>query len=70
MDLSDHASVRRAAQEILEQTEGKIDVLINSAGVMALKEYSVDKHGIEMQLSVNHVGKPRRPLPPDQHPRS
>lgn len=56
MDLSDHASVRQAAQEILKQTGGKIDVLINSAGVMALREYSVDKQGIEMQLSVNHVG--------------
>lgn len=56
VDLSDHASVRQAAQEILERTDGKIDVLVNSAGVMALKEYSVDKQGIEMQLSVNHVG--------------
>ncbi|RYP66650.1 hypothetical protein DL770_008759 [Monosporascus sp. CRB-9-2] len=56
VDLSDHASVRRAAKEILEATASKIDVLINSAGNMALKEYTVDKQGIEMQLSANHIG--------------
>ncbi|KAF2193657.1 short-chain dehydrogenase [Zopfia rhizophila CBS 207.26] len=55
VDLSDHDSVRRAAKEILAAAP-KIDVLINSAGNMALKEYSVDKQGIEMQLSGNHVG--------------
>lgn len=56
VDLSDHDSVRRAAHEILAATGPKIDVLINSAGVMALEEYTVDKQGIELQLSVNHVG--------------
>ncbi|RYP70404.1 hypothetical protein DL771_005525 [Monosporascus sp. 5C6A] len=56
VDLSDHDSVRRAAKVILEATASKIDVLINSAGNMALKEYTVDKQGIEMQLSANHVG--------------
>ncbi|KAK4173761.1 putative oxidoreductase [Triangularia setosa] len=56
VDLSDHDSVLRAAQEILAATRSQIDVLINSAGNMALKEYTVDKQGIEMQMSVNHVG--------------
>lgn len=56
VDLSDHDSVRRAAKEILGATASKVDVLINSAGNMALKEYTVDKQGIEMQLSANHVG--------------
>jgi NAD(P)-dependent dehydrogenase (short-subunit alcohol dehydrogenase family) len=56
IDLSDHVSVRRAADEILAQTGSHIDVLINSAGVMALKQYAVDAQGIEMQMSVNHVG--------------
>ncbi|KAI2472412.1 NAD(P)-binding protein [Annulohypoxylon bovei var. microspora] len=55
-DLSDHDSVRRAAKEVLEATASKVDVLINSAGNMGLKEYTVDKQGIEMQLSANHVG--------------
>ncbi|KAK3293718.1 uncharacterized protein B0H64DRAFT_405324 [Chaetomium fimeti] len=56
VDLSDHDSVRRAAQEILAVTGSKIDVLINSAGNMAVKEYTLDKQGIEMQFSVNHIG--------------
>jgi len=56
VDLCDHDSVRQAAKEILEATASKIDTLINSAGNMAIKEYTVDKQGIEMQLSGNHVG--------------
>jgi NAD(P)-dependent dehydrogenase (short-subunit alcohol dehydrogenase family) len=56
VDLSDHDSVRRAASEILVATGSKIDVLINSAGNMALKKYTVDRQGIELQFSVNHVG--------------
>ncbi|RYP44124.1 hypothetical protein DL768_009382 [Monosporascus sp. mg162] len=55
VDLSDHGSVRQAASKILAAAP-KIHVLINSAGNMAIKEYTVDKQGIEIQLSVNHVG--------------
>ncbi|KAA8651243.1 hypothetical protein EYZ11_011683 [Aspergillus tanneri] len=55
VDLTDHDSVRQAATEILTAAP-KIDVLINSAGVMAIKEYTIDKQGIEAQLSANHVG--------------
>ena len=56
LNLSDHDSVRRGGELILAATGPKIDVLINSAGNMALKEYMVDKQGIEMQMSVNHAG--------------
>ncbi|KAI1169471.1 hypothetical protein F4777DRAFT_221894 [Nemania sp. FL0916] len=55
VELSDHDSVRRAAAEILALTP-KIDVLINSAGNMTIKDYTLDKQGIEIQFSVNHVG--------------
>jgi NAD(P)-dependent dehydrogenase (short-subunit alcohol dehydrogenase family) len=55
LDLADHASVQRAAREI-RAAAPKIDVLIDSAGVMCIKEYTLDKQGIEMQFSVNHVG--------------
>ncbi|RYP11274.1 hypothetical protein DL765_007826 [Monosporascus sp. GIB2] len=54
-DLSDQDSVRGAAAQILEAAPA-IDVLINNAGVMAIKEYTVDKRGNEMQLSANHIG--------------
>lgn len=55
VDLTNHDSVRQAAKEILAAAP-RINVLINSAGNMALKEYTVDKQGIEMQFSGNHVG--------------
>lgn len=55
VDLSDHVSVRKAAAEILEAAPG-IDVLIKSVGNMAIKDYTLDKRAIEMQVSVNHVG--------------
>jgi NAD(P)-dependent dehydrogenase (short-subunit alcohol dehydrogenase family) len=55
VDLSDQDSVREAAAKILE-TAPSIDVLINSAGNMAIKDYTLDKQGIEIQFSVNHVG--------------
>ncbi|PWY85934.1 short-chain dehydrogenase [Aspergillus heteromorphus CBS 117.55] len=55
VELTDHASVRRAANEILGATP-TIDVLINSAGIMAVKDYTLDKQGIELQLSANHMG--------------
>ncbi|KLU90223.1 hypothetical protein MAPG_09187 [Magnaporthiopsis poae ATCC 64411] len=54
-DLTDHASVRAAAVQILEAAP-RIDLLVNCAGVMALKEYSVDRQRIKLQLSANHVG--------------
>ncbi|PWY90633.1 short-chain dehydrogenase [Aspergillus sclerotioniger CBS 115572] len=55
IDLTDHESVRRAADEILAAAP-RIDVLVNSAGVMAIKEYTLDKQGIELNLSANHLG--------------
>lgn len=56
LDLSDHDSVRKSASNILAATKSKIDVIINSARNMALKEYTQDKQGLEMQMSANHVG--------------
>ncbi|KAI0906484.1 NAD(P)-binding protein [Ustulina deusta] len=55
VDTTDHDSVREAAPKILAATP-KIDVLVHTAGAMAIKEYTLDKQGIEFQLSANHVG--------------
>ncbi|KAL1845432.1 hypothetical protein VTK73DRAFT_563 [Phialemonium thermophilum] len=56
-ELSDLDSVRAAARQIIEDARiPPIDVFINNAGVMALKEYTTDKAGNEMQLSCNHIG--------------
>jgi NAD(P)-dependent dehydrogenase (short-subunit alcohol dehydrogenase family) len=56
-DLSDQDSVRNTADKIMSDAEiSKIDVVVNNAGLMAVLEYQVDKHGNEMQLSANHIG--------------
>lgn len=55
LDLSSQASVRDAATAINSKTS-KIDILINNAGIMGLKEYSTTAEGIEMQFGTNHIG--------------
>ncbi|KAG9240059.1 hypothetical protein BJ878DRAFT_562431 [Calycina marina] len=54
LDLSNHTSIRKAAAEINSLSE-KIDVLINSAGIMACA-YEKTADGVERQFAVNHVG--------------
>jgi NAD(P)-dependent dehydrogenase (short-subunit alcohol dehydrogenase family) len=53
IDVSDMASVRRAAEEAAEL--GPIDVLVNNAGVMA-PPYQATSDGFELQLATNHFG--------------
>jgi len=53
-DLADLASVREYANKALDSNT-KIDVLINNAGVMACPEMRT-RDGFEYQLGVNHLG--------------
>ena len=53
MDVSDLASVRRAAERAREL--GPIDVLVNNAGVMA-PPHQRTSDGFELQLATNHFG--------------
>ncbi|KAI0137656.1 retinol dehydrogenase 13 [Hypoxylon sp. NC0597] len=56
-ELSDFDSVRAAAAQINnDESIPHIDVVINNAGVMAIKEYTLDKQGYEMTLSSNYLG--------------
>lgn len=55
VDLASQVSVRAAADEINSLVE-KIDIIINSAGVMALNEFETTKEGIELQFGANHIG--------------
>ena len=55
IDLTNHSSVRTAATEINNKIE-KIDILINCAGIMAVKDFQKSADGIEMQFAANHVG--------------
>ncbi|EXJ85150.1 hypothetical protein A1O3_05825 [Capronia epimyces CBS 606.96] len=55
LDLGDQASIRSAVDAI-NRIAPKIDVLINNAGIMALKEYRTTPEGIEAQFGTNHIG--------------
>lgn len=53
LDLGDLSSVKQCAGQL--QTEKKIDVLINNAGIM-VPPYELTKDGFESQFGVNHLG--------------
>jgi NAD(P)-dependent dehydrogenase (short-subunit alcohol dehydrogenase family) len=54
--LDSLASVRKAAQQILDDAEiPSIDVLLNNAGIMACP-YATTEDAIERQFATNHVG--------------
>ena len=55
MDLSDLASVRRAADEVRAKHE-TIDALVNNAGIMMLPKRVLTTDGFETQFGVNHLG--------------
>jgi len=55
LDLNDLRSVERFAKEVLAGEE-RIDLLVNNAGIMALKDLEFTKQGFEKQIGVNHFG--------------
>lgn len=55
MDLESLESVRKAAAEILEKSGGKINGIINNAGIMAVPNAKT-KDGFERQFGTNHLG--------------
>ncbi|CAN9514412.1 unnamed protein product [Ophioblennius macclurei] len=54
LDLSSMYSVRQFAKEFLD-TEDRLDILINNAGVMMCPKW-LTEDGFETQLAVNHLG--------------
>src|ERR1700712_1678167 len=55
LDLGDLKQVWSAAKEVLGYEEEGIDVLMNSAAVMACP-YATTVDGLEMQFGTNHIG--------------
>lgn len=55
LDLSDLKSVKALADDINE-TEGRIDLLVLNAGIMALPNLEFTAYGFEKQIGTNHFG--------------
>lgn len=55
LDLANLASVRETAG-MINASVPHIDVLINNAGIMAVKEYTKTVDGLESQFVTNHLG--------------
>ncbi|WP_409495769.1 oxidoreductase [Amycolatopsis sp. cmx-11-12] len=55
LDLADLDSVREAAKKVQELSGGKLDLLVNNAGVMATPRGHT-KDGFETQFGTNHLG--------------
>jgi NAD(P)-dependent dehydrogenase (short-subunit alcohol dehydrogenase family) len=54
LDLSDLASVRKAAERVVDQ-HARLDLLVNNAGVMGTP-YIQTGDGFELQMATNHLG--------------
>jgi NAD(P)-dependent dehydrogenase (short-subunit alcohol dehydrogenase family) len=55
LDLASQKQIRQAAQEVLSYPEPAIDVVVNSAGMMA-GPYRETKEGLELHFGSNHLG--------------
>jgi NAD(P)-dependent dehydrogenase (short-subunit alcohol dehydrogenase family) len=55
ISLDDPDSVRSAANSINSSID-KLDVLINNAGIMATKDFTTNRDGVEIQFATNHLG--------------
>jgi NAD(P)-dependent dehydrogenase (short-subunit alcohol dehydrogenase family) len=55
LDLASFASVRRFAAAFRESF-GRLDVLVNNAGIMAVPAREVTEDGLESQIGTNHFG--------------
>jgi len=54
-DLSNNASVRTAAEKVNSSVD-KVDVLINNAGVMAVRTFQKSVDGVESQFAAGYLG--------------
>jgi NAD(P)-dependent dehydrogenase (short-subunit alcohol dehydrogenase family) len=56
-DLANNESVRQAAAKITSLVGlDYINIVINAAGIMAVRNYTTSTDGIELQFAANHLG--------------
>ncbi|RDG38196.1 oxidoreductase [Streptomyces corynorhini] len=55
LDLASQASVREAAEEV-RAGHGRIDLLVNNAGMLGSRERTVTEDGFEATFATNHLG--------------
>ena len=56
MDNSSFASIRAAATTILKKSKGRVNILINNAGVIGIDALQLTEDGHEMHFATNHLG--------------
>lgn len=56
LDLSELKRVREAASKFLEESNGRLNVLINNAGIMAAPQGMMTKDNFDVQFGTNHLG--------------
>lgn len=54
LEMSSLDSVRKFAESVISK-HGRIDVLINNAGLMNVEPYQLTEEGVEMTMGVNHL---------------
>lgn len=55
MDNASFSSIRAAAKQILEKSQGKINIFIGNAGVMGMPKLELSEDGQEKHFAVNHL---------------
>jgi NAD(P)-dependent dehydrogenase (short-subunit alcohol dehydrogenase family) len=55
MDHASYSSVRTAAAAILERSKGQVNILINNAGIMGIRNLQLTGDGHEMHFVTNHL---------------
>ena len=55
LDNNSFASTRAAAETILQQSNNKVNILVNNAGVMGIPELSLTEDGHEVHFETNHL---------------
>ncbi|MCJ1324208.1 hypothetical protein MMC10_000870 [Thelotrema lepadinum] len=57
MDNNSFSSIRSAAASILKQTNNKVNILVNNAGVLGIQNLNLTEDGHEMHFATNYLSQ-------------